>query len=354
MKNKFYIILIVLSISLLCGCQSLWYVFLNTVVDIAPDRFAFEEKNQKVSIPVFTSQPLTISNNETKYLIILIHGAGLNAGKSFVTGELFAESLGLSKKQSIIVAPQFLEGVDPDENDILVWSRTWRSGGWSLGLKQNKKLPEINSYDVLDRLLDSALKTHPNIHSIILLGHSAGGQYVLRYAAGNNLHELFEKRGVSIKYVVANPSSYLYLDRTRYQFGLDGTVQKIVKEKLEGCPRYNNYKYGLDNLFGYSETLSSKIIRKRLLNRPILFLLGTADTKQGWSLDKSCEVEVQGNNRYERGQLYKYHLNGYLPEERKFNHIWIEIPDVGHNARDMYLHPYFIKRMIENLSDNGV
>jgi pimeloyl-ACP methyl ester carboxylesterase len=351
MKNKFYIILIVLAVSLLSGCQSLWYVFLDTVVDIAPDRFSFEEKSIEVSIPVFSSQILTISNNETEYLIVLIHGAGLNAGKTFTTGEQFAESLGLNKHKSIIVAPQFLEGVDPNEDNILVWGRTWRSGGLSLIKKQNKIFPEISSFDVLDRLLESVLNTHTNIHSIILLGHSAGGQFVLRYAAVNNQHESFEKRGVSIRYVVANPSSYLYLDSTRYQFSSDETVLKIPQNRLAGCLNYNNYKYGIDNLYGYSETLSTKIIRTRLLSRPLVFLIGKEDTGLGWSLDKSCEVEMQGKNRYERGQLYKYHLSGYFQDDNTSDHIWIEIPDVGHNAKDMFLHPHFIKKMIGVLLD---
>ncbi len=349
MKNKFYIILIVLSVSLLSGCQSLWYVFLDTVVDIAPDRFSFDEKNIKVSIPVFTSQPLTISDSETEHLIVLIHGAGLNAGKVFTTGEQFAESLGISKKQSIIIAPQFLEGVYPKKNNILVWGREWRSGG--LSLSKNKNLPEVSSYDVLDRLLDSVLKMHPNILNVILLGHSAGGQFVLRYAALNNRHESFEKRGVSIKYVVANPSSYLYVDSIRYQFAADGSVSKIAKDQLASCQNYNNYKYGLDNLDGYSEALSSKIIRTRLISRPLVFLLGKDDTDRGWSLDKSCEVEVQGSNRYERGILYKYHLNNYFVEESKSNHIWIEISGVGHNAKGMFLHPHFVKKMMDVLLD---
>ena len=56
-----------LSIS---GCQSLWYQFLNFAVDIAPDRFTFEEDHEKLSIPIVTSYPLENNNHETEYLII--------------------------------------------------------------------------------------------------------------------------------------------------------------------------------------------------------------------------------------------------------------------------------------------
>jgi len=67
--------------TLLClsGCQSLWYLFLDAVVDIAPDRF--------------TSHALEKNNNETEYLIIMIHGGGLNAVNTFETGQKLIESL---------------------------------------------------------------------------------------------------------------------------------------------------------------------------------------------------------------------------------------------------------------------
>ena len=57
----------------LIGCQSLWYQFLNIIVDIAPERFVIEEDHEKLSIPIVTSNPLDKNNNETEYLIIMIH-----------------------------------------------------------------------------------------------------------------------------------------------------------------------------------------------------------------------------------------------------------------------------------------
>lgn len=43
-------------------------------------------------------------------------------------------------------------------------------------------------------------------------GHSAGGQYVTRYEMANRIHETL---GLPVSYVVANPSSYAWLDTTR-------------------------------------------------------------------------------------------------------------------------------------------
>jgi predicted esterase len=196
----------------LIGCQSLWYLFLSCVVDIAPDRFTFEEANTQLSIPVFTSHSLENTNKDIKRLIVIIHGAGLNAEKSFSTGNRIVEELEESKDQSMVIAPQFLEGIKQEEKGLLFWGRQWRSGGMSLSEGLNEELPSVSSHGVLDKLIRFVSERNPEINQVIVLGHSAGGQFVSRYAAINNYHEDLKKQGISVYYVVANPSSYLYLD----------------------------------------------------------------------------------------------------------------------------------------------
>jgi len=106
----------VLSLS---GCQSLWYQFLNIIVDIPPDRFVFEEDHEKLSIPIVTSHPLSKNNNETEYLIIMIHGAGLNAENSFETAQKLIEALKIPKDRFWVLVPQIIEGVKLDEKGEL-------------------------------------------------------------------------------------------------------------------------------------------------------------------------------------------------------------------------------------------
>jgi len=332
----------VLSLS---GCQGIWYLFLKCVVSIAPDRFTVEEHHEKLSIPIYSSHPLIKGNNEVEYLILIVHGAGLNAGKTFEIGQKIVESLKITKNRVMVVAPQFLEGVDPDEKGLLLWDRRWRSGGKSLSTDLNKGLPKLSSYEVVDRLIDVVTKRNPNIRRIIILGHSAGGQFVVRYAAINSCHEFLEQRGVSIRYVVANSSSYPYLDETRYQLNSKGEIQKVPREKFVDCPSYNKYRYGMEDLYGYTETLSIQTIQTRLLTRPIMFLLGAGDKDRDWSLDKSCEGDAQGKNRFERGILYRHHLSYFIKSVPNSQHIWIEIPGVGHNATEMFTHTKFIKKL---------
>lgn len=329
----------------LIGCQSLWYQFLNIIVDIAPDRFVIEKDHAKRSIPVVTSNPLDKHNDETEYLIIMIHGAGLNAIKSFATGQKLIESLGMPENRFLVLAPQIIEGVRLDEKGLLFWDRSWRSGGMSLSTGLNKDLPGLSSFTVIDKLIDAAVKRNPGIRRIIILGHSAGGQFVVRYAAINSRHELLEQQGISIRYVAANPSSYPYLDRTRFHFNPAGEILITPREEMMNCPSYNKYNYGLEELYGYAEALSPQIIRTRLLSRPVMFVFGTADTDRDWGLDKSCEADLQGKNRYERGLLYKHHLRSFSKSAPQSQHIWLEIPEVGHEATEIFTHPRFIAEL---------
>jgi len=345
MKKIIFIILMIATLPSLSGCQSHWYQFLNIIVDIPPDRFVFEEDHEKVSIPIVTSHPLDKNNNETEYLIIMIHGGGLNAVNTFETGQQFIESLKMPKDRFLVLAPQIIEGVKLEEKGLLFWDRKWREGGMSLSTRLNKDLPSLSSFEVMDRLIDGSIKLNFNIQKIVILGHSAGGQYVLRYAAINNRHELLKQRGISIRYVVANPSSYLYLDKTRYKFTSKGKLLKLQEEEFKDCPGYNKFKYGMEDLFGYAENLSKQTIRTRLLTRPVMFLLGAEDTDRGWMLDKTCEAEAQGKNRYERGMLFQHHLRTFTKSIQNSQHIWMEIPGVGHNSAEIFTHPKFITKL---------
>jgi hypothetical protein len=345
MEKKLFIGLLISTLFTLSGCQTLWYQFLNCTVDIPPDRFVFNEDNEKLSIPIVTSQPLNKKNNETEYLIIMVHGAGLNAENSFETAQKFIEALKIANKRFLVLAPQIIEGVKLEERGLLFWDRKWREGGMSSSTRLNKDLPTLSSFDVMDRLIDVSVKQNPNVHKIIILGHSAGGQFVLRYAAINNHHELLKQRGVSIRYVVANLSSYLYLDKTRYKFTTENKILKIPQEELKDCPGYNKFKYGMEDFYGYAENISITTARKRLTSRPIMFLLGAEDIKRGLFVDKSCEVEVQGKNRFERGILYRHHLSYFINNVSNPQHIWIEIPGVGHDATEMFTHTEFTKKI---------
>src|SRR5438445_52472 len=73
---------------------------------------------------------------------------------------------------------------------------------------------KLTSFDFVDEILRKLAnkQVFPNLKAIVVAGHSAGGQFVDRYAMANQVHD---KVGVPVTYIVSNPSSYAYLDRMR-------------------------------------------------------------------------------------------------------------------------------------------
>jgi hypothetical protein len=91
------------------------------------------------------------------------------------------------------------------------------------GNKLGSRLRTISSFDILDQML--AILTdrnlYPNINKISMLGHSAGGQMVQRYAIMSLLaaaYDIHDVDYIKMQFVVANPSSYTYLDERRYSY----------------------------------------------------------------------------------------------------------------------------------------
>src|SRR5262249_38996589 len=127
-------------------------------------------------------------------------------------------------------------------------------------------------------------------------GHSAGGQFVTRYEMANQIHE---KLGVPVAYVVANPSSYAYLDSERPDS--EGKEFRAFGD-ARNCTTYDNWPYGLKGRSGYSARLSDDQLKKQLALRPTTYLVGELDTWPLAGFDSSCPAMAQGPNRLARGQ----------------------------------------------------
>ena len=82
----------------------------------------------------------------------------------------------------------------------------------------------ISSFEVIDvilaRLADRA--RFPDLRRVVVAGHSGGGQMVQRYAVVGHGEAALTAAGIAVRYVVANPSSYLYFsaERPRAERGL--------------------------------------------------------------------------------------------------------------------------------------
>jgi hypothetical protein len=117
----------------------------------------------------------------------------------------------------------------------------------------------MSSFDAMDAILEQVAnrKIFPNLKSIVLAGHSAGGQFVTLYQAVNQVHE---RLGVATFYVVANASAYPYLDNRRPTPVAPSTASNGDVERFQftpftntvDCPNYATWPFGLVNRVGYA------------------------------------------------------------------------------------------------------
>ena len=278
---------------------------------------------------VYRTYPLDVPNPQIKRALIVIHGAGRDADNYFRTA-LAAAFLGGALDDTIVIAPRLASATgtcrDQLEPNEVSWSCTgdsWRSGG---NATNNSKL---TSFDFTDEILRKLANkdTFPNLKSIVVSGHSAGGQYVDRYAMANTVHETL---GVPVTYVVSNPSSYAYLDTSRPT--LDGSDFRNFTEG-RNCTTFDHWPYGLERRTGgYTAKQTDDQLKKQLAARHVTYLLGEIDILPLGGFDASCPAMAQGPTRLARGQsFFKYVTQRYAAK-----HALTVIPLCGHNARCMF------------------
>ncbi len=294
-----------------------------------------------LKFPYYHNYSLHLVNPNLERAVIIIHGTNRNAKKSYQNILNAAHRAGVAEQNTLIIAPQFLNFDELERFALPENYLYWSESGWKSGhLSQAHARPfRYSSYSIIDDFVKTLAKQDlfPNLQEIVIAGHSAGGQFVNRYAAGS----LVQPDGIHLKYVIANPSSYLYLDARRV---IEGTLTKFAfPERLAGsiCPNFNQYKYGLENLPSYMKKAALDTIRSQYAQRDVIYLLGSEDRDPNCSyLANNCRAMLQGAHRLERGLIFYKYLEdfyGYQP------HTQIIVPGVGHNARAIFNSPEAIK-----------
>lgn len=278
---------------------------------------------------VYRNHPLAVRDEKVTRALVMVHGASRDADNYFRTA-LSAAFLAGALEDTVVVAPRFASNDgrgcrDALSQDEVNWScsgDSWRSGGVSAGDR------ELTSYDLMDRLLLNLVnrEVFPNLQAIVVAGHSAGGQFTTRYGMANVVHD---KLGVPVTYVVANPSSYAYLDPSRP--AADGAGFQEFRD-ARNCTTYDNWPYGLQKRTGYGARIPDAKLAKQAAARPAFYLLGELDTLPLAGFDSSCPAMAQGPTRLARGQAFAK----YLGEKFQAKHTLQVIPLCGHNARCMF------------------
>jgi pimeloyl-ACP methyl ester carboxylesterase len=296
---------------------------------------------------IYRTRSLDARNGSVRRALIMVHGTNRNADHYFSTA-VSAAFLAGALDDTVVISPRIAsaagscrDALAPNEVSWSCTGDSWRSGGSAASH------PDLTSFDFVDAILKKLADKNqfPNLRGIVVAGHSAGGQFVARYQMANRVHDTL---GVTVTYVVANPSSYAWPDATRPQAVGDAAPESAKgaweTEKVHtnfsygafdasACPNYDRWPAGLENRSGgYTAHIDDAQLKKQLVSRPTTFLFGQVDTLPLGGFDSSCPAMAQGATRRARGEAYVKYVNERLGAK----HPALIVPECGHNDRCVY------------------
>jgi hypothetical protein len=309
---------------------------------VAPDRIKIKTVAGEALVPAFTSGDLTRVHADVRRAVIVVHGRLRDADKYF---ELSMRAARASNAlgDTLLIAPQIVSSGDAARHDLPASVARWKSESW-LGGDAGKAPFPISSFEVIDGIIAqlSDRTRFPNLERIVVAAHSGGAQYVQRYAVVGRADQVITSAGLQpyaegaevnaakgpvmrVRYVVANPSSYVYFDPVR-------------PVAVSHCREVDHWRYGINDPVAYAQGGDMKVMESRYLTRRVIYLLGGNDIDPNHSaLDKSCMAAAQGSNRLERGTHYFAHLLKRAKLQGiALRHTRVEVPGVAHDADRMF------------------
>lgn len=267
-------------------------------------------------LALFSSAPLDAPLLEVSSAVIVVHGAMRNAGYYYRA----IQAASGKSSQRLVVAPQFLTDPDVQFNPERTRLLHWATEDWKGGLGR------VSSFAVMDELLQVVCHTCPRLKGVTIVGNSAGGQFVNRYAAVGRGSDLVD---VPVRFVVANPSTYLYFDSLRPEPGGGFSANDD--------PVVDHWRYGFSgDLPAYVDRPPAEYFQQ-YIRRDVTYLLGEDDSDpDAVLLEVHPAATAQGRVRRERGERYHAYLRSKAGHEV---HRLVRITAVGHDASAIFASP---------------
>ena len=263
-------------------------------------------------------------------LIYCQHGATRNPTSYFDAINPAADAVGVSVQhaRSGPAVPGGRDLVLPEADEsLLYFGSGWRDGDKSHSTSQHPRPFRISNFEVVDRLLLRCAETFPNLKELVVVGHSAGGQFANRYSIANRAAAaLAEQYGIHVRYIVFNPSSFLYFDERRWDSTTD-TLKVPEAEVIAAAPHYNRFKYGLEAANSYFSQTPIEQLRQAFATTTSCLLGELDDDPEHESLDKSSAAMAMTDAAV-AGIYYFKSLQGVFgPEIHRHQRIAI-LPEV--------------------------
>ena len=293
--------------------------------------------------------------------LVMVHGTDRNADQYLCWALQALQLAGRSTQDTVVVAPFFADADDKVADGIIYWDENlgWKEGDTSSG-KLRLALSSFAVMDAVIAILSDATR-YPHMQRIVVAGHSAGGQFVSRYA----MFGLAQRSASNVVFVPANPSSQPYLDASRpANLPQDGSCLPLSycdnatipdfpfvfhvpqPASVANCSDYNNWLYGLNALNNYTRNVSAGVavalLQRRLKAGLLRVLLGGADicnekfcsSCDSHDIDSGCQASFMGNCRLQRGWAYYRHLQQFYGDAQL--PAPVTVPGVGHDACSMF------------------
>lgn len=289
-------------------------------------------------LPVASSRPLDADGKNIRRAIIVIHDLQRGAAENVAT---LMTLNGGDSRSTLILAPQFPLELDilrfgpylpNDGKNVARWpvDKGWQTGGDSFLPSSKTGVSSFAAVDLLMMFLADRDR-FPALRTIVLAGHGMGGDFVHRYAALGQASSFLKKDGVDLRFVVANPSSYLYF--TAYRPSPQGPA--FMKPEQASCPQANVYPYGLDALNAYGRHAGASAIRLDYPERKVVYLVGDSIVNDPY-LDRFCAAQLEGESRLARARNYARHLVQSFGETVGKNQFFVFVPKAGYDPVSLY------------------
>jgi hypothetical protein len=317
--------------------------FAQSTTDTCTNKFPITQNGAQENFLYCSNKDINTADETVKRLIIVVHGTNRTASNYFASMSTAAKDA--NSTDSLIIAPHFTIAGDVSETDVPIWTNE----GWKGG-DNSSTTSKISSYTVIDNFISTIIdgKKFPNLKRIVVAGHSAGGQFTHRYASGTQIDQKAKEAGIGMRFVVANPSSYLYFTPER---PVNGSTTQFAAPSDTSCSGYDTYKYGFNNMTPYMTAVGAAKIKDQFKDKNIVYLLGDQDTDPNDSdLDKSCEGETQGAFRFQRGNAYYGYLGHIYGQDVYKNQIKAPVPGVAHDDNAMFDSPVGRKYIFEDFA----
>ncbi|TFZ50813.1 hypothetical protein E5C26_13300 [Serratia proteamaculans] len=312
---------------------------LNTIADAYRVKLA----DSTGDLPYFVAKPHGPTPHSA---LIVLHGHPRDAGKTLAAA-ITAAQRATKTDDRLLIAPLFPVSEtqaahchSPGVPSAQAGDALWSCSSWIEGGLDNQG--NTTSFAALDSLLAELKTKWPRVESITVAGFSAGAQFVQHYVGFAH-----PPAGVTMRYVIADPGSWLYFDSRRPQPVKNGRPADWrdcnqqgdcsfdwVEVRNDACPNVERWKYGTQAIPAFLDQ-NREAVRQRYATADITYLEGEQDTGNSPGtfykiLDKSCAAQAQGPYRLQRGIAYVAYDRRFIAPDAKRN--LLIVPGCAHDV----------------------